>query len=305
MKAVTRFALRDRNALIPAMLSLSMLLSLAPASMANSPSKAVKSSTAKTQKVASKSSDGLMPPLKPKLDDTPASESPSSVRARILLKAGARLHQQGNSVQAENLFRQAIALDPTNADAYFDLGALAEGKGDLVNALGQYRAGLALRQNDPELKEAVRSIEGKLRASARDSDEFRRPEPIFTVNDRQTPLLEARGPRYPLLSADDPDAPTLEVEPPFNPQLTSTSPGTGPFQLNVDQSQLNVPLYLGQPDPLLVNQPSRSIQNVSQRRNNRGALSILLTVGANAAMRGGGLHCPRCTLLRGFGGFGF
>lgn len=300
MKAVTLYG-HGRNAVVSAMLSLSMLLSLAPVSLASSPTKAVKSATAKTQNVASKGSDGLMAPLKPKLDDS-RGESASSVRARMLLKAGARIHQQGNSAQAENLFRQAIALDPTNADAYFNIGALAEGKGDLVTALGHYRAGLALRQNDPELKEAVRSIEGKLRASARQSDEFQHPEPIFTVSDRQAPLLEARGAGFPLLSADDPDAPVLEVEQPAHPQRNTTG---GPFQLNVDQSQLNVPLYLGQPDPLLVSQPTRPIQTVNQRSKTRGALNVLLTVGANAAMRGAGLHCPRCTLLRGFGGFGF
>lgn len=301
MKAESRYSYRN-NAVIPVLLSVSSLLLLVPASMASKPSsKAVKSPAARNHKMAA--SSDLLPPMKAKLDQSPAGESASSKRARMLLKAGARIHQQGNMAQAENLFRQAIALDPTNADAYFNLGALAEGKGDLVNALGQYRAGLALRHNDPELKEAVRSIEGKLRASAKEADEFRHPEPIFTVSDRTSPLMEARAPQYPLLSADDPDAPNLEPAPPYpqlNTQLNTTD---GPFQLNVNQSQLNVPVYLGQPAPLLVRQPQiQPIRTVNQRSRTRGALSVLLSVGANAAMRGAGLHCPRCSL---FGGFGF
>jgi len=235
--------------------------------------------------------------MKAKFDESVV-ESPSVVRARMLLKAGARIHQQGNIAQAERLFRQAIALDPANADGYFNLGALAEGKGDLVTALGQYRAGLALRPKDTELKEAVRSMEGKLRASVKETDEFRHPEPIFTVSDRYAPVLENRVPEFPLLTAEDPDSPSLELTP-------LSQHGGGPFQLNANTSQLNVPLSLRQPDPLLVNQPVRPIQSVNQRSKTRGALNVLLTVGANAAMRGAGLHCPRCSLLRGFGGFGF
>lgn len=281
-----------RGAVMPAVLSLSLFLLLAQDSSASSTS-------SRPRTVAAKSADGFMAPMRAKLDDSVV-ESPSAVRARMLLKAGARIHQQGNTAQAEKLFRQAIALDPANADAYFNLGALAEGKGDLVTALGQYRAGLALRQNDPELKEAVRSMEGKLRASVKETDEFRHPEPIFTVSDRYAPVLEQRVPEFPLLNAGEPDSPALDSTP-----LSQHNNTGGPFQLNANTSQLNVPLSLRQPDPLLVNQPVRPVQSVSQRSKTRGALNVLLTVGANAAMRGAGLHCPRCSLLRGFGGFGF
>jgi tetratricopeptide (TPR) repeat protein len=216
----------------------------------------------------------------------------------MLLKAGARLHQQGNQNQAERLFRQAIALDPNNADAYFNLGALAEGHGDLVNALGHYRAGLALRGNDPELKEAVASVEGKLRVTAKASDEFRQPERIFTTEN--APLLEVHQPDSPLLAVDCPDAPILDAVPPQYPSLNTSG---GPFQLNANTNQLNVPLLIRQPDPLLVSQSQmQPLLPVRQKPNKTGrALSVLLTVGANAAMRGAGLHCPRCSFLR----FGF
>jgi hypothetical protein len=120
----------------------------------------------------------MAPPMKASLDESiPTANvrmqrSPSvaptiennKTRSRRFLKEGARLHRMGEYADAERLFKEAVALDPRNPDAFFNLGALSEGRGDLVDALSQYRSGLHLMPNDKALKEAVASMESRLAA---------------------------------------------------------------------------------------------------------------------------------------------
>ncbi|GEM_PF-499540 len=80
-----------------------------------------------------------------------------------VLKYGARKHNEGNYEEAEAAFRHVLSRDPANVDAFYDLGALAERKGDLIGALSSYRAALALKPHDKEIAEAVSSIEKSLR----------------------------------------------------------------------------------------------------------------------------------------------
>lgn len=87
-------------------------------------------------------------------------------RAAALLREGMQAHNEGNDAKAEHLFKQVVLLQPRNPDGYFNLGAVAEQKGDLAGALMSYRAALNLNPHDNELKEAVNAVEGMLDPSA-------------------------------------------------------------------------------------------------------------------------------------------
>lgn len=89
--------------------------------------------------------------------------SPAEV---ALLAKGATLHKEGKVEEAEVIFKQVLSNNPRSVDAFYDLGAIAEGRGDLVGALSFYRAALALRSGDKELLEAVTSTESALRKGA-------------------------------------------------------------------------------------------------------------------------------------------
>lgn len=100
----------------------------------------------------------------------------SDAEVTSVLKYGARKHNEGNYEEAEAAFRHVLSRDPANVDAFYDLGALAERKGDLIGALSSYRAALALKPHDKEIAEAVSSIEKTLR---------NRPAFSFRENHRQ------------------------------------------------------------------------------------------------------------------------
>src|SRR5579883_1773406 len=59
---------------------------------------------------------------------------------KTLLKGGISKHQTGDDQSAELLFKKALAIDAENADAFYNLGAIAESRGDLAVALTDYRA---------------------------------------------------------------------------------------------------------------------------------------------------------------------
>jgi hypothetical protein len=83
-----------------------------------------------------------------------------------LLQIGTQKFAQGDTARAETIFQQVLERDPHNVDALFNLGALAERRGDLVGALGHYRRALELNPSDAELKEAVKSVEAQLAQKA-------------------------------------------------------------------------------------------------------------------------------------------
>jgi tetratricopeptide (TPR) repeat protein len=77
------------------------------------------------------------------------------VSVRWLIRRGQAAAQGGRLEDADALFRQAIAADPTVAAAYLGLGVTMQNSGDLAGAIGQYR--LALEQ-DPENVEAMADL---------------------------------------------------------------------------------------------------------------------------------------------------
>ncbi|HEY9775463.1 MAG TPA: tetratricopeptide repeat protein [Planktothrix sp.] len=127
----------------------------------------------------------LMPPMAGKMDTASASDSSPPVapegasnsyrsdqigsaqdadsdREKETLKQAMSLYSKGDSEGAERAFKQVVAMDNKSVDAYFNLGVIAEGKGDLQSALMNYRSAYHLRPADDDLKGAVSSVEQKL-----------------------------------------------------------------------------------------------------------------------------------------------
>lgn len=292
----------------------------------------VASGHAVTTEEKKRAAASLMSPMKASLDEgmKPRTAPPvetNKMRSKRFLKEGARLHRIGEYADAERLFKQAVAMDPRNPDAFFNLGALAEGRGDLVDALTQYRAGLALMPQDKSLKEAVDSMESRLASGqgsvnaqinsggytassfdgsadsgrtdiGRWSSNFRHPPTMFsnpnpTAEFSETPLLGVNAPEPPQVSQFS--------DPP--PILPATS--NGPFQLSSTQNAAlagvggtNVGTY-----NVLNSSPPPTL-SVSQRPGGGGrrvagaTLNAALRVGVRAALSGTGLHCPACHFLR-------
>ncbi|MDZ4836927.1 MAG: tetratricopeptide repeat protein [Candidatus Melainabacteria bacterium] len=282
---------------------------------------AARSAVAKKSKAAqlakAKAASLLSAPMSASLDTAPprsSAESPSvappvengRTRAHRYLREGARLHRIGEYAEAERLFREAVANDPRNPDGFFNLGALAEGRGDLIDALTQYHAGLSIKPNDPALKEAVDSIEKRLAAGERAPSHvenqryasFKYPQTMFSnpnptmVFEQQTPLLSVQPPEVPQLTPSMDPAPVLPVS------------NNGPFQLNSTQNanlgnngsygslNSNLNANSSQPPVVGVRQPSTA------RRVGGSAFSAILNIGMRSALSGTGLHCPACRLLR-------
>jgi Tetratricopeptide repeat len=158
-----------------------------------------------------------------------------AVTTKQLLQLGTQKFAKGDTLQAENIFQQVLARDPGSVDALFNLGALAERRGDLTAALDEYKKALALNSSDEELKQAVASIQGQLAK-----------KPVTTG---KGPLignaLINSQPRLPLIGQDpqfgNPILPTVEKPPPIGQVTPLGGPtlgvtprgGKGPFKILV------------------------------------------------------------------------
>lgn len=264
--------------------------------------------------------------LTPHTDLTSGQKADAEVTS--VLKYGARKHAEGNYEEAEAAFRHVLSRDPSNVDAFYDLGALAERKGDLIAALSSYRAALALKPHDKEIVEAVSSIERALR---------NRPAFSFRENNRQAargpsssaaqmpswagntssstsvgydgaPVLTSPVLSSPVLSPTAPGSaffPGLATDlPPVSPQLgpalsadpTSVAPGT--FQLSSAKNGLLSPtLGVTQAASLPAAAP---VVGVAPRSHPvaRMFLNTALNQGASIGLRAAGLHCPACHFMR-------
>lgn len=216
-------------------------------------------------------------------------ELTSAQKANELLRQGTLHHNNGYLPEAEQCFRQALILDPRNANGYFNLGAIAESRGDLITALGHYRAGLNVSPGDKEIGEAITSIEAQLKqmsSSDASSTRLARSTPAFTqsVSTGSAPILS-----------------TSEVAPPVAPAITpSSAPNANAsgrqFQLKSSTSRTMGQAQATSPAPVAtVMQPSR------KKAIAKAALGAAVSIGLSTALRSSGLHCPVCRVVR----FGF
>jgi len=75
-----------------------------------------------------------------------------------------QLYTDGKVDQAEQAFRKIIANDPNNGDAYYNLGVIAEGRGDLKSALNDYRQAQRISPQDQDLRDTVTTVSNKIAA---------------------------------------------------------------------------------------------------------------------------------------------
>jgi tetratricopeptide (TPR) repeat protein len=92
-----------------------------------------------------------LPPLAPPID-----------RAKNALHQALALYSQGRLADAEAAFKRVLAFDHDNSDANFNLGAIAEGRGDFQSALNYYQVALKGNPDDSDAKNAVLSMQSKL-----------------------------------------------------------------------------------------------------------------------------------------------
>ncbi|MBU6450633.1 MAG: hypothetical protein KGS72_02565 [Cyanobacteria bacterium REEB67] len=247
-----------------------------------------------------------------------------------LLASGAKLHREGKIEAAEVIFKQVLARDPRSVDAFYDLGAVAESRGDLIGALSNYHAALALRPNDRELKEAVHSTEVALRkagpAALSGSPNFSlKPftsAPLWPVTSEGTtvaPVKAASAPLTvpqavdgePLFAVSQPDMPPLAVD--YHKfQLSSRKGEFVPPTLGVSPDQFpDIPVGFvglgGQPGGALSTgtsacppptTPTLTVGQTPANHRTRQAANMILNVGVGAALGASGLHCPICHMLR-------
>ena len=84
-------------------------------------------------------------------------------RTKDLLRQALEAHNQNDTAAAERIFKQVLAIDPQNADANFNLGAMYEDKGDLNGALRFYKAASAVSPSDKDIQDALNGVSDKIR----------------------------------------------------------------------------------------------------------------------------------------------
>ena len=85
--------------------------------------------------------------------------------------------------EAEKLFRRVLQLTPKNADAKYNLGAIAEWHNQLHKALAFYKEALALKPGDPDFQKAVSDVQTKMQID-RQAQENKRQENLVEAGQR-------------------------------------------------------------------------------------------------------------------------
>ena len=87
----------------------------------------------------------------------------ASDRTKGLLRQAMQAYSQGKIPDAERLYQQVLAVDFRNADANYNLGAIAESKNDLKSAQRYYSAALKANPGDGDTQDALRAVQQKLK----------------------------------------------------------------------------------------------------------------------------------------------
>lgn len=85
--------------------------------------------------------------------------------------------------EAEKLFKKVLTLTPKNADAKYNLGAIAEWHNDLNKALAFYKEALALKPGDRDFQKAVQDVQTKMQIDAQ-AKENKRQESLVDAGQR-------------------------------------------------------------------------------------------------------------------------
>jgi tetratricopeptide (TPR) repeat protein len=106
----------------------------------------------------------------------------SDERVKEILHQALKQYSTGQYSEAEASFKQVLKLDKSNTDAYFNLGAMAESRGDLKAALNYYKSASKIDPGDGDIQRAVNGVESKLAdlsVKTTVSSEMPKPAPSF------------------------------------------------------------------------------------------------------------------------------
>lgn len=84
-------------------------------------------------------------------------------RVKDLLHQALERHNQGDLGGAQRLFQQVLTMQPNNSDANFNLGAMAEDRGDLSGALSYYQNAGRANPADADVRDAISSVQDKMK----------------------------------------------------------------------------------------------------------------------------------------------
>jgi tetratricopeptide (TPR) repeat protein len=112
--------------------------------------------------------------IAPVLDTSNSGNDHSTADTKELLKQAVTAHSKGDLSEATRLFEQVLSIDSKNTDANYNLGSMAEDKGDLDAALHFYRDAAASSPEDSDIRKAVASVERRVakRQESADNAEF-------------------------------------------------------------------------------------------------------------------------------------
>ena len=85
--------------------------------------------------------------------------------------------------EAEKLFKKVLSMTPKNADAKYNLGAIAEWHNSLNKALAYYKEALALKPNDRDFQKAVSDVQLKMQIDL-EAKENKRQENLVEAGQR-------------------------------------------------------------------------------------------------------------------------
>ena len=207
----------------------------------------------------------------------PKTDAAHDRQVQNLLQLGMTAHRSGQTQVAEGHFKNALAVEPRCADAFYNLGSIAEGRGDFLSALTNYRAALGINPLDKELQNAVKSVE----------------EEVAKSNGHLKPSSVPIAPSRPRSTKGKPPSSGYT---PYTPQSTSNQA----FSLQTAQNNALMQTQGNYPPVLNVNQQPMPVYNVSQQpppvanitptpsHSTSGSLNFLQALPA--------LHCPICRL---------
>jgi tetratricopeptide (TPR) repeat protein len=127
--------------------------------------------------------------------------------ATALLNRGIKLEAEGRTQDAMECFHRAISMDHYNANAFFNLGVVAEKHGDLQGALQNYRIAASISPNDAEFREAVGAMQAQLTASqpAFAAPPYMVPQrPVYEQPAYQTPVVSTPYHTPPVVGVSEP-----------------------------------------------------------------------------------------------------